>query len=97
MTSLPSSLLKPSTYWKGNLTDTNAIFAEPIKNRMGPAILQAYTKLHTYLTNRGFQPCTHWLDNEASQASQALKDFDTTNNIDFQLVPPHIHRRNAAE
>jgi hypothetical protein len=26
-----------------------------------------------------------------------LKHFFTTNDVEFQLVPPHCHRRNAAE
>jgi hypothetical protein len=34
------------------------------------------------------------LDNEASTA---LKNFFTTNDVDYQLVPPHCHRRNATE
>jgi hypothetical protein len=34
------------------------------------------------------------MDNEASAASQRAI---TTNNCNFQLVPPHVHRRNAAE
>ena len=34
------------------------------------------------------------LDNEAPEA---LKRFMTTQGVDFQLVPPYIHRRNAAE
>jgi hypothetical protein len=74
--------------------DTNAILTEPLKNRSGNEILQAYQKLHKYLTDRGFKPKTHWLDNEASTA---LKQFNTTQHVDFQLVPPHMHRRNAAK
>jgi hypothetical protein len=34
------------------------------------------------------------LDNEASAA---LNFFFTTNDVEYQLVPPHCHRRNAAE
>lgn len=74
--------------------DTNAILTEPLKNRTGNEILRAYQKLHTYLTSRGFKPCTHWLDNEASDA---LKQFNKQEQVTFQLVPPHMHRRNAAE
>jgi hypothetical protein len=36
----------------------------------------------------------HWLDNEASEE---LKQFNNSKHIEFQLVPPHMHRRNAAE
>ena len=74
--------------------DTNGILTEPLKNRTGGEILRAYQKLHAYLTNRGFRPRTHWLDNEASAA---LKQFNHQQQVEYQLVPPHMHRRNAAE
>jgi hypothetical protein len=74
--------------------DTNAILTEAIKNRTATEIMRAYQKLFSYLQTRGFRPKTHWLDNEASNL---LKQFNKTNNVDFQLVPPHMHRRNAAE
>ena len=50
--------------------------------------------MHTYLTQQGFKPRTHWLDNEAAQI---MKYFDTDNDVTYQLVPPGMHRRNAAE
>jgi hypothetical protein len=74
--------------------DTNAILVEPLKTRHGNEILRGYTKLYTHLTNRGFKPTTHWLDIEASNA---LKEFNKSEKVDYQLVPPHVHRRNAAE
>ncbi len=74
--------------------DPNAILTEPIKNRTATEILRAYKKLVTYLTHRGFTPKIHWLDNEASAL---LKEYNQTNHIEYQLVPPHMHRRNAAE
>ena len=74
--------------------DSNAILAEPIRNRTGPEIVRACTTLHSLLIKRGLQPKFHMLDNEASLALQAAI---TNNNIEFQLAPPHIHRRNAAE
>ena len=46
------------------------------------------------LTQRGLKPQLHWLDNEASKA---LKNFITKEQTEYQLTPPHIHRRNAAE
>ena len=46
------------------------------------------------LTSHGLKPQLHWLDNEASTA---LKDFITKQQTQYQLTPPHIHRRNAAE
>jgi hypothetical protein len=32
-----------------------------------------------------------------NEASAALKRFFTTNDVDYQLVPPHCHRRNSSE
>lgn len=74
--------------------DSNAILAEPIKNRTAGEIVRACTTLHDLLTQRGLQPKLHVMDNEASQSlQQAINSRD----INFQLAPPHIHRRNAAE
>ena len=74
--------------------DSNAILTEPLKNSEGTEILRGYTKLHTYLVHKGFRPRTHWLDNEASTA---LKQFYNNNHVEYQLVSPHMHRRNSAE
>jgi hypothetical protein len=46
------------------------------------------------INSKGFKPKLQTLDNEASAA---LKNFFTTNDVQYQLVPPHCHRRNAAE
>jgi hypothetical protein len=75
--------------------DINAILVEPLKSHHGNEILRGYTTLYQHLTSRLFKPArTHWLDNEASTA---LKEFNKANEIDYQLVPPHVHRRKAAE
>jgi hypothetical protein len=74
--------------------DTNAILVTPLKTRHGNEILRGYTKLDQQLTERGFKPTTHWLDNEASNA---LKACNRTHDVEYQLVPPHVHRRNSAE
>ena len=42
----------------------------------------------------GLRPRLHTLDNEASTS---LKEFLTAEHVEYQLVPPHIHRRNSAE
>jgi hypothetical protein len=57
-------------------------------------VLKAYEHIHQELTSRGLKPKLQTLDNESSAA---LKSFFTENNVEFQLVPPHCHRRNAAE
>ena len=74
--------------------DSNAILAEPMKSRTGDELTRVYTKLHTYLTERGHRPRLQKLDNEAPAS---LKIFLRTHNVDYQLVPPNVHRRNAAE
>ena len=74
--------------------DSNAILAEPLKSRTEQELLRAYTKIHTYLTVRGLKPVLQRLDNEAPGQ---LKQFMRTHDVQFQLVPPHNHRRNAAE
>jgi hypothetical protein len=53
---------------------------------MGQSICYHSSRTHF----QGFQT----LDN---QASSALKNFFTTHDVEYQLVPPHCHRRNAAE
>jgi len=74
--------------------DSNAILTEPFKNRNADTILAAFKVLHACLCRAGLRPRLQRLDNEASTA---LKDFLTATDIDFQLVPPYVHRRNTAE
>jgi hypothetical protein len=74
--------------------DSNAILAEPMISRTASSIVAAYKTLHSKLVSAGLQPQLQKLDNECSEA---LKDFMRKQEVDFQLVPPHVHRRNAAE
>jgi hypothetical protein len=74
--------------------DSNHIFAQPFKNRTAKCLLTAYQVLHTRLCKAGLKPQLQRLDN---QCSELLKTFMHKQDIDFQLVPPGIHRRNAAE
>ena len=53
-----------------------------------------YTKIHKILTSRGLNPKLHILDNECSQT---IIDLIISVDEKYQLLPPHIHRRNAAE
>jgi hypothetical protein len=46
------------------------------------------------LTSRGFKPKLPTMDHEASEA---LKNYFTEQDMTYQLVPPHYHRRNASE
>jgi hypothetical protein len=65
-----------------------------MKSRFGSEWVKAYDTINQELTVKGFKPKLETLNNEASAA---LKHFFTTNVVDYQLVPPHCHRRNAAE
>jgi hypothetical protein len=74
--------------------DCNYIKVVPMKSRSASEWVKAYDSIHQELTIKGFKPKLQTLDNEASTA---LKNFFTANNIAYQLVPPPCHRRNAAE
>jgi hypothetical protein len=74
--------------------DSNYIHAEPMIDRTGPSIIAAYQRSIVFLQSRGFKPLLRRLDNEATGT---LQDFLIASDIDFQLAPPHVHRRNAAE
>jgi hypothetical protein len=63
-------------------------------DRTGPSIIAAYQRNITFLESRGFKPLLQRLNNEATSA---LQEFLSGSDIDFQLTPPHVHHRNAAE
>jgi hypothetical protein len=69
--------------------DSNGILAKPMPRRTGLCILHAYKTIHTRLTTAGLHPKLQRLDNEASLI---LEDFMTKEGIDYQLVPPGVHR-----
>jgi hypothetical protein len=72
--------------------DSNAILAQPIKDRTAPELLRAFQIMEQELVARGLKPNLMKLDNEASKL---LKTYLHQQNITFQLVPPYSHRRNA--
>jgi hypothetical protein len=74
--------------------DSTFIHAEPMKNRTKEVILAAYQRVISLLKSRGLQPKLQKLDNEASQV---LQQYMVEEHINFQLVTPGLHRRNAAE
>jgi hypothetical protein len=74
--------------------DCNCVKVVPIKSRSASEWVNAHDLIHRELTARGFKPKLQTLDNEASAA---LKNFFTTHDVEYQLVPPHCHRCNAAE
>jgi hypothetical protein len=72
----------------------NYVKVVPMKSRSASEWVKAYDLIHQELTAKGFKPKLQILDYEASAA---FKSFFTTNDVEHQLVPPHCHRRNAAE
>ena len=74
--------------------DSNAILAEPLRSRAAAVIRDAWEKLNHILMNKGRKPELYVLDNECSTELKAAMSKYT---INFQRVPPHVHRRNAAE
>jgi hypothetical protein len=74
--------------------DCNYVKVIPMKSRSVSEWVTAYDTFHQELTVKGFKPKLQTLDNEASAA---LKNFFTVNDITYQLMPPRFHRRNAAE
>jgi hypothetical protein len=74
--------------------DCNYVKVIPMKYRSASEWVKAYDHIHKELTAKCFKLKLQTLDNEASAA---LKHFFTANGVEYQLVPPHCHRRNAAE
>jgi hypothetical protein len=74
--------------------DSNAILAQPIKDRTAPELLKAFQVIEQELVARGLTPKLMKLDNEASKL---LETYLHQQDITFQLVPTYSHRRNSAE
>jgi hypothetical protein len=64
----------------------------PMKSRYASEWVKAYDHIYQELTAKGLKSELQTLDNEASAA---LKHFFTANDVEYQLVLPHCHRRNA--
>jgi hypothetical protein len=67
---------------------------EPLQNRKAETILEAYKKIVANLVAGGCRPKLQRMDNECSTL---LKEYMQDEKIDYQLVPPHDHQRNAAK
>jgi hypothetical protein len=65
-----------------------------MKSRSASEWFNAYDTIQQELMVKDFKPKLQTINTEASVA---LKNFFTVNDIAYQLVPPHCHRRNAAE
>jgi hypothetical protein len=65
-----------------------------MKNRSEAEAIRAYSRIYDERTEKGLKPKFQIMGNKASTA---LKHFLHSKDIRFQLVPPHVHRQNAAE
>ena len=74
--------------------DSNNILGEAIKSRTGDELVRAFTLVHEQLKISRLCPKIHRLDNECPVI---LKAYMKKENMEYQLVPPHIHRCNTAE
>ena len=74
--------------------DSNAILVQPLRNRTAPEIKRVFQSVVHYLNARGLRPHLDTLDNEASVI---LRDYLHSEEVEYQLVAPHIHRRNASD
>jgi len=75
-------------------SDSDVILVEPMKNRTAGEMIRAYQALIDRLHAANIVPKHHILDNECSEEFKATIKG---NNMTYQLVPPHDHRRNRAE
>ena len=73
---------------------SDELLIEPIKNWSESELLCAYTAVYTSLVQWGLRLLLQKLYNEALSG---LKIFMRNETVDLQLVPPYLHRRNAAE
>ncbi len=74
--------------------DTNSIHAVAIPNRKKESLLSAMKHITKKLTRRGFKPVLHKMDNEVSDL---MREYLDDENINFELTPTGLHRRNLAE
>ena len=74
--------------------DANAILLRPIKNRTGNELSKTLEDAFDYLTERGYKPKFHIMDNEAAKNTITMTQ---RKKINLQLAPPDLHRRSPAE
>jgi hypothetical protein len=74
--------------------DATYIRPVAIKSKSGAEWVKAFGVVFYKMTAKGFKPKLQTMDNEASAA---LKNYFTEKKMNYQLVPPHCHRTNAAE
>ena len=74
--------------------DSNAILTDPLKSWSAEHLLAATAKMHIFLRERGIHPEIRIMENECSST---VRSYLKNNDIKLHLVPPNLHRINAAE
>ena len=74
--------------------DTNLILTTPFPNLQAATITAGCKCIHERLYNNGLAPTLHILDNECSYD---MRIYFQKYQVKFELLPPHIHCRNADE
>ena len=75
--------------------DSNYIAMQPMRSRETAELIRTYKIIMERLAKQGIKPKKQILDNEAPQAY--LDAIDEEYNMEWELVPPHNHRRLIAE
>jgi hypothetical protein len=74
--------------------DANYIRPIAMKSKSGEKWARAFGVVFDEMTSKGLKPKLQTMDNEASAA---LKEYFTEQEMNYQLVPPHCHRTYTAE
>ena len=74
--------------------DGNTILLHPLRNREADTICTAWEETQRRIKATCTSPKHYIMDNETSNM---ITDTMEEHKVTFQLVPPHQHRRNAAE
>ena len=74
--------------------DSNYIRIEPMKDNSGSQLLRAFELGHQFFDKRDCTPTLMFLDN---YIPEKLRERLSELEVQYQIVPPHTHRRNAAE
>ena len=74
--------------------DCNVIMFTPLRSKAGLEQLSSLKKLHEKLSKQGQDTTVNFMDNEAPKC---VTNYSVDSKISYQLVSPHVYRRNVAE
>ena len=74
--------------------NTNTILVKSLKSKKEAELNKAYDEIYQDLDRKNYTPLFHRVENELSNEN---KTWLREKGITPELVPPHNHRRNAAE